>query len=340
MSAEITTPSHMSFRAGHAFKALFMRLGVLPIFLLAALIVFTLASSQFLTAENIVNVARQSVYLVLVSLGQMIVLLTGGFDLSVGTTIALTSVLSGLIMTFVAPSMPDSVVLIVLAACIGAMAVALLVGLVNGVGVAVFGVSPFIMTLGVQSVGAGIALFLTGGVPITGFPHAFGDTFGFGRLFGVPVPVAVAIAAILVVAVLLYGTKYGRYVYAVGGNVKAAKLSGINTTGALLLAYSSSALLAALTGLLLTARTESGEPNLGGSIALESIAACVIGGVSLRGGIGRVESVVLGAFFIVLIENGMNLMQIGSYMQMVLLGVLLILAVIVDQIRYRLLVGA
>jgi ribose transport system permease protein len=340
MSAETTTPSPTTFRAGHAFKALFMRLGVLPFFLLAALIVFTLASSQFLTTENIVNVARQSVYLVLVSLGQMIVLLTGGFDLSVGTTIALTSVLSGLIMTFVAPSMPDSVVLIVLAGCIGAMAVALVVGLVNGVGVAVFGVSPFIMTLGVQSVGAGIALFLTGGVPITGFPHAFGDTFGFGRLFGVPVPVAVAIAAILVVAVFLYGTKYGRYVYAVGGNVKAAKLSGINTTAALLLAYSSSALLAALTGLLLTARTESGEPNLGGSIALESIAACVIGGVSLRGGIGRVESVVLGAFFIVLIENGMNLMQIGSYMQMVLLGVLLILAVIVDQIRYRLLVGA
>ncbi len=175
---------------------------------------------------------------------------------------------------------------------------------------------------------------------MTGFPHAFGDTFGFGRLFGVPVPVAVAVVAIIIVAVFLYGTRFGRHVYAVGGNVKAAKLSGINTTRTLLIAYGASALLASLAGLLLTARTESGEPNLGGSIALESIAACVIGGVSLRGGIGRVESVVLGAFFIVLVENGMNLMQIGSYMQMVLLGVLLILAVIVDQFRYRLLIGA
>jgi ribose transport system permease protein len=156
----------------------------------------------------------------------------------------------------------------------------------------------------------------------------------------VPVPVGIAVVAIAVVAVFLYGTRFGRHLYAVGGNIKAARLSGINTTATLLTAYASSALLASLAGLLLTARVESGEANLGGTIALESIAACVIGGVSLRGGIGRVESVVLGAFFIVLVQNGMNLMQIGSYMQMVLLGTLLILAVIVDQIRYRLLVGA
>ncbi len=108
----------------------------------------------------------------------------------------------------------------------------------------------------------------------------------------------------------------------------------------MLIAYGASALLASMVGLLLTARVESGEANLGGTIALQSIAACVIGGVSLRGGIGRVESVVLGAFFMVLIQNVMDLMQIGSYMQMVLLGVLLILAVVVDQIRYRLLIGA
>jgi ribose transport system permease protein len=317
-----------------------MRVGVLPFFLVAALVVFTLASSQFLTAQNIVNVARQSVYLVLVSLGQMIVLLTGGFDLAVGTTIALTSVISALIMISVMPLIPDSVGLIIAVGCLGAIAIALLIGLINGTGVAVFGVSPFIMTLGVQSVGAGVALFLTGGVPVTGFPHAFGDTFGFARIFGVPVTVAIAIVAIAVVAIFLYGTRFGRHLYAVGGNVKAAKLSGINTTATLLIAYAASALLASIDGLLLTARVESGEANLGGTIALQSIAACVIGGVSLRGGIGRLEGVVLGAFFIVLIQNGMDLMQIGSYMQMVLLGVLLILAVIVDQIRYRLLIGA
>ena len=133
-------------------QALFMRVGVLPFFLVAALIVFTSPPPQFLTTQNIVNVARQSVYLVLVSLGQMIVLLTGGFDLAVGTTIALTSVLSAIIMTSVMPAMPDMVGLIIGIGCLGAMAVALFIGLVNGTGVAMFGVSPFIMTLGVQSV--------------------------------------------------------------------------------------------------------------------------------------------------------------------------------------------
>ena len=340
MNLETTSSARTSFRAASAAKLLLMRVGALPLFLIAALVVFTLASPQFLTAQNIVNVARQSVYLVLVSLGQMIVLLTGGFDLAVGTTIALTSVISAMIMLSAMTVVPDSVGLIIAAGCLGAMAVALLVGLTNGTGVAVFGVSPFIMTLGVQSVGAGGALFLTGGVPVTGFPHAFGDTFGFGRILGVPVTVAIALVAIAVIAIFLYGTRFGRHLYAVGGNVKAAKLSGINTTATLLIAYAASALLASIDGLLLTARVESGEANLGGTIALQSIAACVIGGVSLRGGIGRVEGVVLGAFFIVLIQNGMDLMQIGSYMQMVLLGVLLIVAVIVDQVRYRLLIGA
>ena len=340
MNLETTSSARASFRAASAAKLLLMRVGALPLFLIAALVVFTLASPQFLTAQNIVNVARQSVYLVLVSLGQMIVLLTGGFDLAVGTTIALTSVISAMIMLSAMTIVPDSVGLIIAAGCLGAMAVAVLVGLTNGTGVAVFGVSPFIMTLGVQSAGAGVALFLTGGVPVTGFPHAFGDTFGFGRIFGVPVTVAIAVVAIAVIAIFLYGTRFGRHLYAVGGNVKAAKLSGINTTATLLIAYAASALLASIDGLLLTARVESGEANLGGTIALQSIAACVIGGVSLRGGIGRVEGVVLGAFFIVLIQNGMDLMQIGSYMQMVLLGVLLIVAVIVDQVRYRLLIGA
>jgi len=340
MSVETTTSIRTNFRPADVAKFVLVRVGALPFFLIAALVVFTFASSQFLTGQNIVNVARQSVYLVLVSLGQMIVLLTGGFDLAVGTTIALTSVIAAMIMISVMAAIPHSVGLIIAAGCLGAMAVALLIGLINGTGVAVFGVSPFIMTLGVQSVCAGVALFLTGGVPVTGFPHAFGDTFAFARIFGVPVTVAVAVVAIAVVAIFLYGTRFGRHLYAVGGNVKAAKLSGINTTATLVIAYAASALLASIDGLLLTARVESGEANLGGTIALQSIAACVIGGVSLRGGIGRVEGVVLGAFFIVLIQNGMDLMQIGSYMQMVLLGVLLIMAVIVDQIRYRLLIGA
>lgn len=212
---------------------------------------------------------------------------------------------------------------------------ALLVGLVNGVGVAYFEVSPFIMTLGVSSVGAGLALFLTGGVPVSGLPFAFGDTFGFGKWFGVPVPVFIAAICIVVMWLVMSRTPLGTQIYAVGGNIKAAHLSAINTKRTLMVSYILCSLIASLTGLLLTARVESGEANLGGSMALESIAACVIAGVSLRGGIGKVQTVVLGAFFIVMVQNGMNLAQISSYMQMVLLGGLLILAVIFDQMRYR-----
>lgn len=328
-----------TFSALSALKAVFIKLGVLPFFLVAALILFTLASKQFLTLDNLTNVARQSVYLVLVSLGQMLVLVTGGFDLAVGTSIALTSVVSASVMVYFAAQFPDMVWLVILLGILAGFLAALAIGALNGLGIAQFGVSPFIMTLGAQSVGAGIALYLTGGVPIGNLPYEFGDFFGFGRVFGVPVPVLVAIVAIVGMWVLMNRTRSGARIYAIGGNIKAANLSGINTKRTLFLAYILCALLASVAGVLLTARVESGETNLGGTIALESIAACVIAGVSLRGGIGRVESVVLGAFFIVLVQNGMNLMQIGSYMQMVLLGSLLILAVVIDQFRYRMLIG-
>ncbi len=316
-------------------RKVFIKVGVLPFFLVGALIIFTILSPKFLTTQNLVNVARQSVYLVLVSMGQMIVLISGGFDLSVGTAIALTSVVSALGMVWFAGIFPEAIWLAIVLGAFMGFGAAILVGMVNGIGVAYFDVSPFIMTLGVSSVGAGLALFLTGGVPVSGLPYTFGDTFGFGRLWGIPVPVIIAVICIIVMWVFMSRTRLGTQVYAVGGNIKAARLSAINTKRTLMLAYTICALIASLTGLLLTARVESGEANLGATIAMESIAACVIAGVSLRGGIGRVENVVLGAFFIVLVQNGMNLAQVSSYMQMVLLGALLILAVIFDQMRYR-----
>lgn len=335
-----TAPASTTVRLRAAGRALFIRLGVLPFFLAAALIVFTLASDRFLTADNLVNVMRQSVYLVLVSLGQMTVLITGGFDLAVGATVALTSVVSALAMAALATMFPDSPALVIALGALAGFAVAALVGLANGAGVALFGVSPFIMTLGVSSVAAGGSLFLTGGVPVSGLPVEFAELFGFGRWMGIPVPVLVAAVAVAVAWVVMTRTRIGAHLYAVGGNIKAARLSAIDTGRTLIVAYVLCALIAALTGLLLTARVESGEANLGGTLALESIAACVIAGVSLRGGIGRVETVVLGALFIVLVQNGMNLAQVGSYLQMVLLGGLLILAVIFDQIRYRMMMDA
>jgi ribose transport system permease protein len=334
-----TSPMSQRISITGAVRTLFLRVGVLPFFLVAALIIFSLVSGNFLSVQNLTNVARQSVYLILVSLGQMIALITGGFDLAVGTAIALTSVVSAMAMVALATAMPDQVWLTIALGCLAGLGAALAIGCLNGIGIAQFGVSPFIMTLGVQSVGAGFALFLTGGVPIARLPQEFGNLFGFGRVFGMPVPVIIAVAAIVAIWLVMNRTRLGAHIYAVGGNTKAAHLSGVDTKRVLFIAYVICALLASLAGLLLTARVESGETNLGGTVALESIAACVIAGVSLRGGLGRVESVVLGAFFIVLVQNGMNIAQIGSYLQMVLLGSLLILAVILDQFRYRMLIG-
>ena len=313
---------------------LFLRLGVLPFLLAAAVAIFALQSPQFLTADNLFNLLRQSVYLILVSLGQMLALATGGFDLSVGTVIALTSVVSATVMTSLGPE-STAIVSIVLGCGAGLMA-GLLLGLCNGLGVAVAGVSPFIMTLGVQSIGLGIALALTGGVPVSGLPPMFSETLGFGVVLGLPMPVWVVIAIFVLMMVLMNRTATGIHLLAVGGNSKAANLSGISIRRTYLLAYVLCALLASVAGLLLTALVDSGEANLGASIALESIAACVIAGVSLRGGVARVENVVLGAIFIGLVQNGMNLTNVGSYMQMVVLGVLLIVAVVADQVRHRL----
>ena len=320
---------------GDLLKRLFVRLGILPFLLIIAVIVFTLLSENFLTTRNLTNVLRQSVYLTIVSAGQMFALLTGGFDLSVGTVLALSSVVGALVMASVYGAMPDAVFLAISLGILAGVAGGTMIGVVNAVGVAYIGVSPFMMSLGMASVGFGVALYLTGGVPVYGMPVEFGDVFGFGIWFGIPVPVWIAALVVVVLYVLLNRTVWGRYFYAVGGNAKAARLSGIPVRRMLFATYVLCAGLAALTGMLLTARLDTGEANIGASMPLESIAACVIAGVSLRGGIGRLENVVLGALFIGLIQNGMNLARIESYLQTVVLGALLILAVVADQIRLR-----
>ena len=322
-------------RIGHWLKLIFVRLGVLPFLLIAAIVIFALISDNFLTLRNLTNVVRQSVYLTIVSLGQMFALLTAGFDLSVGTILAVTSVVGAMTMAAIYGAAPDAVWFAIAAGSLAGIAAGTTIGVLNGIGVAVFGVSPFIMTLGISSVGFGAALYLTGGVPVYGMPVEYGEIFGFGTFLGIPVPIHFAAGLVIAVYFLVNWTRLGRYFYAVGGNIKAARLSGIDTRLTLFATYVLCALLASISGMLLTARLDTGEANIGASMPLESIAACVIAGVSLRGGVGRAENVVLGALFIVLVQNGMNLARIESYFQMVVLGALLILAVIADQIRLR-----
>jgi ribose transport system permease protein len=313
-----------------------VRLGVLPLLLAIAVIVFSLLSPNFLTGQNLLNVARQSTFLAMVAMGQMLALLTGGFDLSVGKILAITSVVGALVMAGAKSYLPDAVGAAVALGMLAGIGAGTLVGVVNGIGVALFDVSPFMMTLGTASISFGIALTLTSGVPVYGMPDAFGNIFGFGQFLDIPTPVYVTAILFLVLYLVLNWTPMGRYLYAIGGNYKASVLSGINTRLHLFMAYVLCGMMAAIAGIILTARLETGEANIGASMPLDSIAACVIGGVSLRGGIGRLGNVVLGAVFIGLIQNGMDLARIESYLQEVVIGVLLILAVIADQLRYRL----
>jgi ribose transport system permease protein len=321
--------------AGHALRLVFIHFGVLPLLLLVLVVGFGIAEPRFLSQQNLYNVARQATYLTVVSMGQMVALLTGGFDLSVGVNLAMTSVVLATAMSSMTAANPEALTAAIPLGVLAGLGAGTLMGIVNGVGVAVLNVSPFMMTLAMASIAYGLALFMTAGVPVYGMPSEFGATLGFGRLLGIPVPVYVTVVVILCMYVVLNWTRMGRYFYAIGGNIKASALSGISTRTYLFLAYVLAGFLCSLAGVMLTARLETGEANIGAAMPLRSIAACVIGGVSLRGGTGRLGSVVLAAVFIEWFENGMNLVRIQSYLQMVVLGVLLIFAVVMDEVRHR-----
>lgn len=327
---------NLFIRLRHYAKIAFVRAGVLPWFLFVAVVVLTISTDSFLTERNLSTVARQSTYLILAALAQMIVLLTRGLDLSIGTMFAMSSVTTSMTMVALA-SGTGSDWLAISIGCFAGMATTITIGALNGIGVAIFRVPPFVMTLAMSSIVAGLAFYITGGTPVYGMPAGFSNVFGYGKLFGISVPVIVTIFMILAIYIIINWTRIGRYFYAIGGNPKASELSGINTRFCIFMAYALAGLVTGVATLLLTARLESGESNIGVEYPLMSIAACSIGGVSLFGGIGKLENVVLGAIFIILVQNGMNLLQLNSYLQMVAIGMLLILAVIADNYRQKLL---
>jgi ribose transport system permease protein len=316
----------------NALKNIFIRVGVLPFLLVVLVILFSLAGQgRFMTISNLLNMGRQSTYLAIVTAGQMLTIICAGFDLSVGSSVALTSVVTSL----VAVSFSDPFTAIILGVAAG-IATATAIGLANGLTISFFRVSPFVVTLGMMSVAQGLALLLSGGVPIFNLPPHLNKLLGIGTIGGLPVPILIAGMIIFFIYVLLNRTRIGRYFYALGGNQEAARLSGISVTRYTFLAYILCGTLTGITGVMLTARMASGEPNLGAALPLESIAAAVIGGVSLRGGEGGIIGAIFGAILIVLIRNGMDMMNISSYLQMVVMGLLLIFAVVMDHFRLAL----
>ena len=218
----------MTRNIGFLAVRLFVRTGVLPWFLIVTMVYFSLATEGFLTSENMFNVARQSVYIVLVSMAHMIVLLTGGLDLSIGVIIAMTSVISSLTMISVWSGTGAGIGAI-LAGCAAGLGAGTAIGAVNGIGVAVFRVPPFMMTFAISWIAFGIILVITEGLPVHGLPETFSNVLGYGTAGGVPVPAWIAIGLVILIYVFIDRTRMGRYLYAIGGNQRTAELSGVAT---------------------------------------------------------------------------------------------------------------
>ncbi|MBO9361642.1 MAG: ABC transporter permease [Thermoflexus hugenholtzii] len=277
---------------------------------------------QFLTPSNLLNVALQSSILAVVAMGMTMTIISGGIDLSVGSVVALTGALAAGWM--VRDGWPVGI------AIAAALGVGLILGALNGALVVYGRLAPFIATLSTMAIARGLTLVYTRGYPISGLPDSF--TFlGTGDLAGIPMPVLVMLFVALVVRLLLHRTAWGLHLYAIGGGEELAWLSGVRVRRVKGMVYALSGLLAALGGILLTARLWSAQPNVGVGLELEAIAASVLGGARLSGGYGRVEGTLIGALVMATVGNGLNLLEVPSYHQQVIKGLVFILAVGLDR---------
>lgn len=313
----------------------FARLGAsgasLALLLGGLLIVLAWLEPRFLAERNLINVARTASILGLVAIGQALVLIVGGFDLAVGAVVAGASVSTASAMVAALAAGADEGTAMLAGIGAGLMS-GVLVGLVNGVLVGYFRLSAFMVTLASGAMVSGLAYFFTTGIPIYGMPERFMELLGQGDYLPLPVVVLVW----LVIGALAYfmqsRSRLAVHLYAAGGHERAAAVSGVNVRRCVLAAYAISGLLAAIVGILLSARLGSGQANIGAELTLQSIAAAVIAGVSLRGGVGDVRRVVLSVLFLSVLGNGMNLLRIDSKLQTVFLGLVLMAAVAAEEL--------
>jgi ribose transport system permease protein len=315
-------------------KPLLEQLAKFQSFLALALMVIalSLASPNFLTVDNTLNVLRQISINLCLSLGMTLVILSGGIDLSVGSVLALSgAVAAGLLKNGLAlPRFNLLVQFTVPGAIVAGIVVGLLLGAANGLAVTRFKLPPFVATLGMLSIARGLTMLWTGGFPVTGLGDNFGR-LGTGYALGIPLPVWISAALVTVFIVVTRRTRFGRHLYAVGGNERAATLSGLAVTRIKLLVYVLGGGLAAVAGLLVTARLDSATPNAGLGYELDSIAAVVIGGTSLSGGRGSILGTVLGCLIIGVLNNGLFLLDVSPFWQQVVKGFVILAAVAADK---------
>lgn len=326
MIVELIKKKNKLFEKKHLLKFV-TDYGIILVFFLFCIII-SIVSPYFLTAQNIFNLLRQVSINGLLSIGMTFVILTGGIDLSVGSVLAF----GGVIGASLASSTFGGNVAPVYISIGLALLSGVLLGAVTGGIIAKWRVAPFVVSLGMMSVARGLTYIYTNGMPVPQLDAGF-LVIGKGALFGIPMPVVIFAAVFFISWIALYRTRFGRYIYAVGGSEKSAKISGINTRFIIFCAYVISGLLSAFSGVILTARTTAGLPQAGVSYELDAIAAVVIGGTSLNGGQGSLVGTLFGVLIIGLMNNGLDLLGVSSYYQQVIKGVIIIAAVLLDSFR-------
>ena len=302
-------------------KSQWEQAGIVTI-LVVICVVIALLEPRFLSRSNLLNVLRLSAILALATYGQAVVIIGGGIDLSIGSIAAMVSVLSAM-MTSTLGIIPGFVIGVLVGAALGG---------INGVLISQFRVPAFIATFGMLVYAEGIANYISKGAPIEFMPEGFGF-LGSGYIGPIPVPIIIAVMMFILVHLLLNRTKLGRCLFAIGGNDRATWLSGVDVGKYRISSYVSSGVLTGLAALVLTSRINSGQANIAPSLPFDTIAAVAIGGISLYGGEGKLIQAVLGATIISVINNALNLINVSTYVQMMVMGGVILIAVSFDNLR-------
>lgn len=296
------------------------------VFLFLMIVFFAIMSDNFLSMRNLMNVAKQVSIFGVASVGMTYVILLGGIDLATGSIISFVNIIAAYFMV----NMGLNPIL----AVIGSLVISTIIGLLNGVIIAEVGMPPLIVTFASQTIFAGLAYIICKGTPISRFPDSF-LAMGQGYVGPIPIPVIIMVLCFAVGAFILSKTYFGRYFYAIGGNEEAAALSGIQVKKVKYIVYALSGLFAGIAGLVMLARANTGQPNAGLGYEFDVITCVVLGGVSVSGGSGKMSNVIAGVLIIGVLSNGMVLLNVSSYMQMVIKGIILLLAVGSDCIQQK-----
>lgn len=308
---------------------------ILILFAMVALL-SVMTKGTFLQAQNLINVVRQMSVIAMLAIGVTVVIISTGIDLSSGSVVALSAVVASSLAQAAGATnqMYPGLDLPVFVAIGAGLLVGAAAGFVNGFLIAGFRIAPFIATLGMMTAARGLALIYSNGRPISKLDPEF-NFLGQGEIVGIPVPIVLLAVVAVAAHLMLNNTRFGRHIYAIGGNEQAARVSGINLSRTKIGIYTFAGLLAGLGGMVLTGRIGSGNPQLGTGAELDAITAAVIGGTSFTGGIGTVWGTIVGALIIGVLNNGLDLLNVSPFMQQVVKGVIIVVAIIIDERKNR-----